>query len=129
MSMNTDLQAFSPPTRLEHARALVRVKELEEQIKTTRSATICALAQLLDLKDLNTGCHSTRLAEWAVRVGREVGVDDNLIYDVEVAAILQGIGKIGAKPLRINRLTRVPWAPHHAGSSPKNITFFPRMGV
>ncbi len=95
MSMNTDLQASLPPTRLEHARALVRVKELEEQIKTTRSATICALAQLLDLKDLNTGCHSTRLAEWAVRVGREVGVDDNLIYDVEVAAILHDIGKVG----------------------------------
>jgi HD-GYP domain-containing protein (c-di-GMP phosphodiesterase class II) len=51
--------------------------------------------QLLDLKDLNTGVHSTRLAEWAVRIGRDLGLDDECLRDLEAAAILHDIGKIG----------------------------------
>jgi HD-GYP domain-containing protein (c-di-GMP phosphodiesterase class II) len=56
---------------------------------------ICALNQLLDLKDLNTGVHSTRLAEWSVRIGRDLSFDDAALRDLEVAAILHDIGKIG----------------------------------
>ena len=41
----------------------LRVKELEAHSARTRAALICAFNQMLDLKDLNTGCHSTRLAE------------------------------------------------------------------
>jgi len=60
-----------------------------------RTAVICALNQLLDLKDLNTGVHSTRLAEWAVRVARRLGIDEENLYQYEVAALLHDIGKIG----------------------------------
>ena len=74
---------------------LLRVKELEEQQVTMRTAVICALNQLLDLKDLNTGVHSTRLAEWAVRVARRLGIDEENLYQYEVAALLHDIGKIG----------------------------------
>ena len=41
----------------------LRIAELEEKVRATRQATICALNQMLDLKDLNTGVHGTRLAE------------------------------------------------------------------
>ena len=50
---------------------------------------------MLDLKDLNTGVHSTRLAEWAVRIGRELGLDDVRLEDIEVAALLHDAGKVG----------------------------------
>jgi HD-GYP domain-containing protein (c-di-GMP phosphodiesterase class II) len=73
----------------------LRIQELEERIRSTRQSTICALNQMLDLKDLNTGVHSTRLAEWAVRVGRELGLDDGRLEDVEVAALLHDAGKVG----------------------------------
>ena len=73
----------------------LRVRELEEKLRTTRQATICALNQMLDLKDLNTGVHSTRLAEWAVRIGRELGLDDGGLEDIEVAALLHDAGKVG----------------------------------
>ena len=73
----------------------LRVRELEDRLRTTRLATICALNQMLDLKDLNTGVHSTRLAEWAVRVGRELGLDDRGLDDIEVAALLHDAGKVG----------------------------------
>jgi len=73
----------------------LRFQELEERVRSTREATICALNQMLDLKDLNTGVHSTRLAEWAVRVGRELGLEESGLEDVEVAALLHDAGKVG----------------------------------
>lgn len=73
----------------------LRVKELQGELLAVRTSVICALNQLLDLKDLNTGVHSTRLAEWSVRIGRDLGFDDAALRDLEVAAILHDIGKIG----------------------------------
>jgi cell division protein ZapA (FtsZ GTPase activity inhibitor) len=46
---------------------LLRIKQVEQQISALRTSVICAFNQLLDLKDLNTGVHSTRLAEWGMR--------------------------------------------------------------
>lgn len=87
MSVHQTFDAWSP--------LLLRVKELEEQQGAMRTAMICALNQLLDLKDLNTGVHSTRLAEWAVRVARRLGIEETDLYQYEVAALLHDIGKIG----------------------------------
>lgn len=77
------------------ASLLLRVKELEEQQSALRTSLICAFNQLLDLKDLNTGVHSTRLAEWALRVARKLNIPEEHLYQVEVAALLHDIGKIG----------------------------------
>jgi HD-GYP domain-containing protein (c-di-GMP phosphodiesterase class II) len=74
---------------------LLRVKELEEQQLGLRNSVICAFNQLLDLKDISTGVHSTRLAEWALRVAREMKIPDSRSYQVEVAALLHDIGKVG----------------------------------
>lgn len=73
----------------------LRVKEVEEQLSTLRTSLICAFNQLLDLKDLNTGVHSTRLAEWALHVGGELKLDERALADLEVAALLHDVGKIG----------------------------------
>src|SRR6266850_4143456 len=74
---------------------LLRIKQLEEQTSALRSSVICAFNQLLDLKDLNTGVHSTRLAEWGMRVGRELGLEEAELQNLEVAALLHDIGKVG----------------------------------
>jgi len=75
--------------------SVLRVKELEEQQRALLKSTICAFNQLLDLRDLNTGIHSTRLAEWAVRVARRLQIEEADFYQLEVAALLHDIGKIG----------------------------------
>ena len=75
--------------------AALQVKQVEEQVAALRSSLICAFNQLLDLKDLNTGVHSTRLAEWALHVAGELGLDESCLGDIEVAALLHDIGKIG----------------------------------
>ncbi len=86
----------------------LRVKELEEQHLSFRNSVICAFNQLLDLKDINTGVHSTRLAEWAIRVAHKLNIPQDHSYQVEVAALLHDIGKIGVpdyvlcKPSRLN---------------------------
>jgi len=74
---------------------LLRIKEMEEQHLALRNSVICAFNHLLDLKDISTGVHSTRLAEWAIRVGREMNIPEERTYQVEVAALLHDIGKIG----------------------------------
>jgi HD-GYP domain-containing protein (c-di-GMP phosphodiesterase class II) len=73
----------------------LRVRQLEEDVLALRSSVICAFNQLLDLKDLNTGVHSTRLAEWGMRVAQELGIDGKGLLDIEVAALLHDIGKMG----------------------------------
>lgn len=73
----------------------LRIKQLEEQLSGFRSSVICAFNQLLDLKDLNTGVHSTRLAEWGMRVGLELGLAEQELQSLEVVALLHDIGKVG----------------------------------
>ena len=73
----------------------LRIKQLEEQTSALRNSVICAFNQLLDLKDLNTGVHSTRLAEWGMRVGQELGLEEAELQNLEVAALLHDIGKVG----------------------------------
>ena len=79
----------------ERSLLLMRIKELEERHTTFRDSVVCAFNQLLDLKDISTGVHSTRLAEWALRVARKLDIPEECLYQVEVAALLHDVGKIG----------------------------------
>jgi HD-GYP domain-containing protein (c-di-GMP phosphodiesterase class II) len=83
------------PPKLSEASDPLKIKLVEEQVLALRSSAICAFNQLLDLKDLNTGVHSTRLAEWGMRVGQELGLEDSVLQNLEIAALLHDIGKVG----------------------------------
>lgn len=85
----------------------MRVKEVEEQLLALRTSLICSFNQLLDLKDLNTGVHSTRLAEWALHVAGKLGLDESCLADIEVAALLHDIGKIGIPDAILNKPSRL----------------------
>lgn len=92
---HTELSAAKVTTIFQTAAETLRVKQLEEQFSALRSSVICSFNQLLDLKDLNTGVHSTRLAEWGMRVGQELGLSEEQLQNLEVAALLHDIGKMG----------------------------------
>jgi HD-GYP domain-containing protein (c-di-GMP phosphodiesterase class II) len=92
-AMQSSIQEFAAD--LSKSTDRLRVKELEEQQRSLMNSVICGFNQLLDLRDLGTGVHSTRLAEWAVRVARKLGLPENDLYHLEVAALLHDIGKIG----------------------------------
>jgi len=93
--IGTEIAPPLGPSLLLSTSASLRIKELEEGAHALRRSAICAFNQLLDLKDLNTGVHSTRLAEWGLRVGQELGLDETMLQNLEVAALLHDIGKIG----------------------------------
>src|SRR5246127_2277319 len=92
---NYQTPAFSEGFPVSGALESLRIKQLEEQSAALRNSVICAFNQLLDLKDLNTGVHSTRLAEWGMRVGQELGLEESELQNLEVAALLPDIGKAG----------------------------------
>jgi HD-GYP domain-containing protein (c-di-GMP phosphodiesterase class II) len=74
---------------------VIRVKEIEEELRQVYSSVVLGLNQLQDLRDVETGCHSTRLAEWGVRVAVELGLHETYQRNVEVACLLHDLGKIG----------------------------------
>ena len=71
------------------------LRQLEQQVRDVTLPTLCALVQLLDLKDLTTGVHSSRLASWAVTVAKLLGLSSEETRQVEIAAVLHDLGKIG----------------------------------
>ena len=85
----------------------LRIKELEANARDLRNALVCSFNQLLDLRDLNTGVHSTRLAEWALRVARQLGVPEGSMPDIEMGALLHDIGKVGVPDGILNKPARL----------------------
>jgi HD-GYP domain-containing protein (c-di-GMP phosphodiesterase class II) len=106
-----DPQKYSSPpvkqTGGDVRRYELRIKELESQILDLRTAVVCSFNQLLDLRDLNTGVHSTRLAEWGLRVARDLGVRESCMPDLEMGALLHDIGKIGIPDNILNKPGRL----------------------
>ncbi len=106
--VNERASVLAVPSNLHWTPDSLRVKQVEERVTALRSSVICAFNQLLDLKDLNTGVHSTRLAEWGMRVGQELGLEESELQNLEVAALLHDIGKVGIpdailkKPARLD---------------------------
>jgi len=85
----------------------LQVKEMEGQLAALRTSLVCTLNQLLDLRDLNTGVHSTRLAEWALHVAGDLGLPVSTLADIETAALLHDIGKIGIPDAILNKPSRL----------------------
>jgi HD-GYP domain-containing protein (c-di-GMP phosphodiesterase class II) len=73
----------------------LELKRLEERQRHLEKGIICALSMLLDLKELDTGLHATRLAAWAVRVAERMGLPEKDLQAVETASVLHDVGKIG----------------------------------
>src|SRR6185295_808792 len=71
------------------------LRHLEQQVRDVTLSTLCALVQLLDLKDLTTGVHSSRLVEWALTMSKLAGLSPEVTKEVEIAAVLHDLGKIG----------------------------------
>lgn len=70
--------------------------------------TIKTLLNALRCKDEYTWGHSLRVAYFCVSVGRELGLSEEALYELEVSALFHDIGKIGVpdnvlmKPTRLN---------------------------
>jgi putative nucleotidyltransferase with HDIG domain len=89
-------------------------KRFVGQIEVANDNTLLALAAALDVREHNTGVHSQRVAEYTLRLAREVGIRDKDAFDVFWrGALLHDVGKIGIPDkvlLKPGPLSEAEWA-------------------
>jgi len=83
------LRADSARTSAE-ARAL----EWEQRLAGTLEQTVQALAGMVELRDPYTAGHQRRVAELAVAIGREMGLDERRLEGLFVIGLVHDVGKI-----------------------------------
>ena len=88
-------------------------KRFVGQIEAANDNTLMALAAALDVREHNTGVHSQRVADYTLRLAREVGVrDKDTLDDFWRGALLHDVGKIGIPDnvlLKPERLSEEEW--------------------
>jgi len=75
-----------------------RTAELDEALETVEESyrsTLKALAQALETRDTETYGHSERVVTFSLRLGRELGLDKEMMRSLEFGSLLHDIGKIG----------------------------------
>ena len=101
MSRPINLQMVAMPGRQQAER------RLEEYADSLRRGFVLGLVELLDLKDLYTGMHSTQLAQLALAVGQRLGMAGRELTDLEIGALLHDIGKIGIPETILHKPSRL----------------------
>ena len=94
--------------RKKKAASLSSMTAIEIVQKDYFELAVRTLLNALKCKDAYTWGHSLRVAYFCVSVGRELGLSDAEIYDLEVSALFHDIGKIGVPDsvlLKPSRLT------------------------
>jgi diguanylate cyclase (GGDEF)-like protein/putative nucleotidyltransferase with HDIG domain len=77
------------------AKLAISTAEGYASLERTFLATIEALANALEAKDEYTSSHTRWITDMALRVARELGVDQPTLKRVELGALFHDIGKIG----------------------------------
>ncbi len=91
-----------------------------EGLERTFVSTVEALANALEANDEYTSTHARWITDLAMRVGRELGLDDRTLKRLELGALLHDIGKIGipseilSKPGRLSADERAIMHTHPA---------------
>jgi GAF domain-containing protein len=86
-----------------HMGAALRTADLYDKLEQTSLGTAEALAAALEAKDTYTADHARSLAELAVTVGRELGLEDAELRDLRYGAIFHDIGKIAVPDAILNK--------------------------
>ena len=81
------------------AKVAVQARRLEELFL----ASIQSLAEALEVKDPYTRGHSVRVSEYSAVISRELGVDDEMLRQVELGGHVHDIGKIGVRETILNK--------------------------
>ena len=85
---------FHQPELLARVRALVRMKQLTDQLERTE-AILFTLAAAVEAKDPYTEGHLRRLEQYASQLSSSLGLSAHLTTMIRYGALLHDIGKIG----------------------------------
>jgi len=120
----------------DHLEELVkqRTAELDLALNSLEGAyrsTLKALTAALETRDLETHGHSERVVSYSMRLGREYGLEGQILKSLEFGSLLHDIGKIGVPDLILRKpakLTPEEWVlmrehPSHGQQILRGITF------
>ena len=82
------------------------------ELNSTYHSAISALATALETRNVETRGHSDRVIAYSLRLGRELGLDEEELKALELGALFHDIGKIGIEDkilLKPNYLTGDEW--------------------
>ncbi|MBU2550668.1 MAG: HD domain-containing protein [Proteobacteria bacterium] len=79
--------------RLENLVAELEV--LNEQLQNNIIKTVCGIANALGARDRYTEGHGERVAEYAVRLARRMGLSEEEVQGILIGGLLHDVGKIG----------------------------------
>ena len=92
-----------------------RTAELDQALDSVEDAyrsTLKALAHALETRDAETHGHSERVVTFSLRLGRELGINDEQLKALEFGSLLHDIGKIGVPDAILRKpakLTEEEW--------------------
>ncbi|MBU0970686.1 MAG: HD domain-containing protein [Proteobacteria bacterium] len=107
---SNDIMPFTRPECPEHIREIaeaigmmmvkleareLRLEQLNEALRENTLKTIASATKAMAARDTYTRGHGNRVAAYAVRLGRRMGLDNTALKEVETAGLLHDIGKIG----------------------------------
>jgi len=78
-----------------------------QRLKTQNLETISALATAVEAKDPYTSGHSEEVTQFAIAIAGKMGLSNDEIEDLRVAALLHDIGKIGIPDSVLNKPARL----------------------
>ncbi|MGM0441153.1 MAG: HD domain-containing phosphohydrolase [Elusimicrobiota bacterium] len=81
----------------DQAAAAIENINLYRDMKDMYIGTIKTLAEAIDAKDPYTRGHAERVTKYSVAIAKEMDLDKKLLRNIEFAALIHDIGKIGIK--------------------------------
>ncbi|MGI8789134.1 MAG: HD domain-containing phosphohydrolase [Pyrinomonadaceae bacterium] len=113
------------------AERTTEVDKALEEVENSYRITLKALVQALETRDFETHGHSERVVTFSLRLGHELGLDKDILRNLELGALLHDIGKIGVpdsilrKPAALNEeeWNKMKLHPQHGQRILRNIAF------
>ena len=100
------------------------LEALNEKIKQNAISVVSAMAHALAARDTYTEGHTARVADWACKIARQMGLSEEDVEFIRLGGILHDIGKIGFP----DRLFQ-PHGEKNPSDLVKQITRHPATGV
>ena len=103
---------------LDRRRLILENREYQERLKERVAAQahrleemflagVQALAEALELKDPYTRGHSIRVSQYSSILSRTLGLDDEMVRQIELGGHVHDIGKIGVREAVLNKTERL----------------------
>jgi len=100
---NDKLKAFNRSMQAKIVERTKQISQLNEVLSNAFRGTTQMLAKLAEMHSLVMSNHGERVASLSKEIGTRMGLSDRELHQLEVAATLHDIGKIGMRPALLRK--------------------------